>query len=74
MIFTTPSREVLERQCGPGLGISAQAHALGRRILHVTLLAQRDPRLHEVHPVPTVACHDDLLTAPFGYILCVEDV
>lgn len=49
-VFTTPARDVLERPYGPGLGVSAQAHALGRRILHVTDLAQRDERIHEVHP------------------------
>ncbi|MGH3030482.1 MAG: DUF429 domain-containing protein [Gaiellaceae bacterium] len=49
-VFTTPSRELLELPFGPGLGISAQAHALGRRILHVTRLARSDPRFHEVHP------------------------
>jgi predicted RNase H-like nuclease len=49
-VFTTPSREVLTRPFGPGLGVSAQAHALGRRILHVTELAPRDPRIREVHP------------------------
>jgi predicted RNase H-like nuclease len=48
--FTTPSREILEMPFGPGLGVSAQAHALGRRILHVTRLARSDPRFHEVHP------------------------
>jgi predicted RNase H-like nuclease len=49
-VFSTPSREVLERPFGPGLGVSAQAHALGARILHVTSLAQADDRIHEVHP------------------------
>jgi predicted RNase H-like nuclease len=49
-VFSTPSRELLERPFGPGLGISAQAHALGPRILHVTRLAETDPRIHEVHP------------------------
>lgn len=49
-VFTTPSRELLELPFGPGLGVSAQAHALGPRILHVTQLAHSDPRLHEVHP------------------------
>jgi predicted RNase H-like nuclease len=49
-VFSTPSREVLERPYGPGLGISAQAHALGPRILHVTNLAQTDNRIREVHP------------------------
>lgn len=49
-VFSTPSRELLERPFGPGLGISAQAHALGPRILHVTECAASDPRIHEVHP------------------------
>jgi predicted RNase H-like nuclease len=49
-VFTTPAREVLESPFGPGLGVSAQAHALGPRILHVTRLAQTNPRLREVHP------------------------
>ena len=49
-VFTTPRRELLEMPFGPGLGISAQSRALGPRILHVTQLAEGDPRLHEVHP------------------------
>ena len=49
-VFATPTREVLEAPFGPGLGVSAQAHALGARILHVTRLAQEDERIHEVHP------------------------
>ena len=49
-VFTTPSRDVLELPFGPGLGVSAQAHALGHRILHVTRLARSDDRFHEVHP------------------------
>jgi predicted RNase H-like nuclease len=49
-VFTTPSREVLEVPFGPGLGVSAQAHAIGSRILHVTRLAEEDDRIHEVHP------------------------
>jgi predicted RNase H-like nuclease len=49
-VFATPSRELLERPYGPGLGISAQAHALGPRILHVTQLAENDDRIREVHP------------------------
>jgi predicted RNase H-like nuclease len=49
-VFTTPAREILERPFGPGLGVSAQAHALGSRILHVTRLALRDSRFYEVHP------------------------
>jgi predicted RNase H-like nuclease len=49
-VFSTPSREVLEVPFGPGLGVSAQAHALGDRILHITAQAARDPRIYEVHP------------------------
>jgi predicted RNase H-like nuclease len=49
-VFTTPTREVLERPFGPGLGVSAQAHTLGPRILHVTQLARSDARFREVHP------------------------
>lgn len=49
-VFTTPGRELLESKFGPGLGVSAQSHALGRRILHVTKLAASDPRFYEIHP------------------------
>ncbi|MDP8956871.1 MAG: DUF429 domain-containing protein [Actinomycetota bacterium] len=49
-VFTTPPRNVLEMPFGPGLGVSAQSHALGPRILHVTRLARSDGRVHEVHP------------------------
>ena len=49
-VFSTPTREVLEVPFGPGLGVSAQAHALGPRILQVTRLAESDPRIYEVHP------------------------
>ena len=49
-VFSTPPRDVLATPFAPGLGVSAQAHALGPRILHVTELAERDPRVREVHP------------------------
>lgn len=49
-VFTTPTRAQLDAPFGPGLGVSAQAHALGRRIIHVTKLARSDTRLREVHP------------------------
>jgi predicted RNase H-like nuclease len=49
-VFSTPSRAVLEVPFGPRLGVSAQAHALGNRILHVTDRAARDDRIYEVHP------------------------
>ncbi len=38
-VFPTPSREVLDVPFGPGLGVSAQSHALGPRIIHVTRVA-----------------------------------
>jgi predicted RNase H-like nuclease len=50
VVFSTPSKEVLGFPFGPGLGVSAQAHALGPRILHVTELATLDDRFFEVHP------------------------
>ena len=49
-VFTTPPRELLEKPFGPGLGVSAQSHALGPRIAHVTNLARSDDRVREVHP------------------------
>jgi predicted RNase H-like nuclease len=49
-VFKTPPRELLEMPFGPGLGLSAQSHALGARILHVTGLAREDSRFREVHP------------------------
>ena len=49
-MFTTPRREILETPFSPGLGVSAQSHALGPRIIHLTELAGFDPRFHEVHP------------------------
>jgi predicted RNase H-like nuclease len=49
-VFPTPAREILERPFGPGLGVSAQAHALGARIRHMTDLARSDARIREVHP------------------------
>ena len=50
VIFPTPPRDVLEAPFRPGLSVSAQAHALGPRILHVTDLTRRDTRFREVHP------------------------
>jgi predicted RNase H-like nuclease len=49
-VFPTPARHLLETPFRPGLGVSAQSHALGERILHVTDLARSDGRLHEIHP------------------------
>ena len=59
-IFPTPTREILLRPFGPGLGVSAQAHALGPRILHVTELARSDPRLREVHPEVSFRARNEL--------------
>ena len=49
-VFTIPERERFEAPFGEGGGISAQAHALGDRIAHVTALAAGDRRFREVHP------------------------
>jgi predicted RNase H-like nuclease len=49
-VFTTPTRDMLMRPFGPGLGVSAQAHALGPRVIHATALAARDARIYEAHP------------------------
>jgi predicted RNase H-like nuclease len=64
-VFTTPSLETLAKPFGPGLGVSAQAHALGRRILHVTELARSDPRIREVHPEVSFRAMNDL--RPLGH-------
>ena len=49
-VFSIPERERFEAPFAEGGGISAQSHALGERIRHVTALAARDDRLREVHP------------------------
>jgi predicted RNase H-like nuclease len=49
-VFTTPPKALLEIPFGPGRGLSAQSHALGARILHVTELARSDSRFYEIHP------------------------
>jgi predicted RNase H-like nuclease len=49
-VFTIPERERFEAPFGEGGGISAQAHALGDRIRHVTEIASRDTRFREAHP------------------------
>ena len=64
-VFTTPSRGLLEGLFAPGLGISAQAHALGERILHITSLAASDQRLYEVHPEVSFRAMN--LGHPLGY-------
>ncbi len=64
-VFTTPTRKQLEAPFGPGLGVSAQAHALGPRISHVTALASTDARFYETHP--EVAFETLNGGAPLGY-------
>jgi predicted RNase H-like nuclease len=49
-VFTTPTRAIFETPFGPGLRVSAQAHALGARVLHITEFASSDSRMYEVHP------------------------
>lgn len=49
-VFSAPTREQIDQPFGPGLGLSAQAHALGPRVVHVTAVAARDTRFREVHP------------------------
>jgi predicted RNase H-like nuclease len=49
-VFTIPEREKFDAPFAEGGGISAQSHALGDRIRHVTGLAAGDQRFREVHP------------------------
>jgi predicted RNase H-like nuclease len=49
-VFSTPTRAVLETPFRAGLGVSAQAHALGPRVIHMSDMAAKDRRLREVHP------------------------
>jgi predicted RNase H-like nuclease len=64
-VFPAPSEEVLQLPFGPGLGVSAQAHALGPRILHVTRLARCDERIREVHPEVSFRAMNE--GRPLGY-------
>jgi len=64
-VFTTPTKTILQTPFGPGLGVSAQSHALGSRILHVTELAQSDPRIYEVHPEVSFRAMND--GSPLAY-------
>jgi predicted RNase H-like nuclease len=64
-VFATPSRDVLSQPFGPGLGVSAQTHALGTRIVWATELARRDGRLHEVHPEASFRAMKDGLPLRF---------
>jgi predicted RNase H-like nuclease len=58
-VFTVPSRELLEQPFEPGVHVSAQAHSLGPRIIHVTDLASTDRRFHEIHPEVSFSAMND---------------
>ncbi len=58
-VFTVPTRELLEQPFTPGVHVSAQAHALGRRIIRVTDLAATDDRLREIHPEVSFCAMND---------------
>lgn len=49
-VFAIPAKEKFDVPFAEGGGISAQAHALGDRVRHVTTLAAHDKRFREVHP------------------------
>jgi predicted RNase H-like nuclease len=58
-VFTVPSRELLEQPFKPGVHVSAQAHSLGPRIIHVTDRAATDQRLREIHPEVSFCAMND---------------
>jgi predicted RNase H-like nuclease len=58
-VFTVPTRELLEQPFTPGVHVSAQAHALGPRIIHVTDLATTDDRFREIHPEVSFCAMND---------------
>jgi predicted RNase H-like nuclease len=64
-VFSAPSRKQSEAPFGPGLGLSAQSHALGGRILHLTEFARSDSRVREVHPEVSFRAMND--GQPLGY-------
>jgi len=59
-VFAIPERERFDAPFGEGGGISAQAHALGERIRHVTTLAASDGRFLEVHPEVCFTAMNDM--------------
>ncbi len=59
-VFSIPERERFEVPFAEGGGISAQAHALGDRIRHVTALAAGDARFREVHPELSFTAMNDM--------------
>ena len=61
-VFLTPTRAQLKRRWAAGLGVSWQAHGMGRRIFEVERLA--DATVHEVHPEVSFR---QLAGAPLAY-------
>ena len=59
-VFSIPERERFDVPFAEGGGISAQAHALGDRIRHVTALATADRRFREVHPEVCFTAMNDM--------------
>lgn len=52
-VFTTPTRQLLETEWRPGLGITRQSHGLGQRIFEVDRAIDqsgRQDRIYEIHP------------------------
>ncbi len=64
-VFSIPERERFEAPFAEGGGISAQAHALGDRIRHVTALATADRRFREVHPEVCFTAMNDMKRLKF---------
>ena len=64
-VFSIPERERFEAPFGEGGGISAQAHALGDRVRHVTAIAAHDPRFREVHPELCFTAMNDMKRLKF---------
>src|SRR3954453_21305177 len=64
-VFSIPERGRFEVPFAEGGGISAQAHALGDRIKHVTALAAADRRFREVHPELCFTAMNDMKRLKF---------
>ena len=64
-VFAIPERKRFDAPFGEGGGISAQAHALGDRIRHITALAANDRRFREVHPEVCFTAMNDMRRLKF---------
>ena len=64
-VFSIPEKEKFDVPFAEGGGISAQAHALGDRIGHVTALAAGDGRFREVHPELCFTAMNDMRCLKF---------